>query len=118
MTDWQGVYLHNIAEELKNIRKILEKQQSIEVCEDCISRKWLFDKAECGFDKLGEDYDINHMLRDIKNAPSVVPTVRKNRQVERAEGEWLLDGRCSNCLQAPLTTHKTYCPNCGAKMKG
>lgn len=28
MTDWQGVYLHNIAEELKNIRKILEKQIS------------------------------------------------------------------------------------------
>lgn len=46
---------------------------TIEVSEDCISRKRLFDKAECGFDKLGEDYDINYMLRDIKNAPSVLP---------------------------------------------
>ena len=43
---------------------------TIEVSEDCISRKWLFDKAEFEFDKLGEDYDINLMLRDIKNAPS------------------------------------------------
>lgn len=31
-------------------------------------------------------------------------------------GRWLLDGRCSECLENPLTTHKTYCPGCGAKM--
>ena len=31
-------------------------------------------------------------------------------------GRWLLDGRCSECLENPLTTHKTYCPSCGAKM--
>lgn len=49
----------------------------IEVSEDCISRKWLFDKAESNFDELGEDYDINFMLRDIKNAPSVVPKLDK-----------------------------------------
>ena len=33
-------------------------------------------------------------------------------------GVWLLNGRCSNCLENPLTTHRTYCPNCGAKMDG
>ena len=31
-------------------------------------------------------------------------------------GRWLLDGRCSECLENPLTTHRTYCPNCGVKM--
>ena len=52
--------------------------------------------------------EIINLTSDI--APSVVPS--------RAEGEWLLDGRCSECLERPLTTHKNYCPNCGAKMKG
>ena len=33
-------------------------------------------------------------------------------------GRWLLDGSCSECLANPLTTHKKYCPNCGAKMDG
>ena len=77
--------------------EVIAKLPTIEVSEDCISREWLYNELA----KVTE-----------------VTTVRKNRQVERAEGEWLLDGRCSNCLQAPLTTHKTYCPNCGADMRG
>ena len=36
--------------------------------------------------------------------------------LERQQGRWLLDGRCSECLVAPLTSHKNFCPNCGAKM--
>lgn len=40
-------------------------------------------------------------------AADVVPVVH---------GRWLLDGRCSECLERPLTTHRNYCPNCGAKM--
>ena len=38
--------------------------------------------------------------------------------VEVVYAKWMLDGRCSNCLANPLTTHKTYCPNCGARMDG
>ena len=53
------------------IRMAIEHLPTVEVSEDCISRKWLFDKAKSEFDELGEDYDINLMLRDIKNAPSV-----------------------------------------------
>ena len=37
--------------------------------------------------------------------------------LERKRGKWLLDGRCSECLVAPLTSHKNYCPNCGADMR-
>jgi hypothetical protein len=35
---------------------------------------------------------------------------------EEKHGEWMLDGRCSECLENPLTTHRTFCPHCGAKM--
>lgn len=38
--------------------------------------------------------------------------------VEVKHGYWLLNGRCSECLANSLTTHKSYCPNCGAKMDG
>lgn len=37
---------------------------------------------------------------------------------EERHGSWLIDGRCSECLANPLTTHKNFCPNCGAKMYG
>lgn len=37
--------------------------------------------------------------------------------LERKQGKWLLGGRCSECLVAPLTSHKNYCPNCGADMR-
>ena len=47
----------------------------------------------------------------VKIAPAV-------DAVEVVYGKWLLGGRCSNCLANPLTTHKTYCPNCGARMDG
>ena len=41
----------------------------------------------------------------------------RSKYVVREKGEWLLDGRCSNCLENPLTTHKNFCPNCGADMR-
>lgn len=73
--EWQTLKPFGVTDTMiENLKWIVDRQPTIEVSEDCISRKWLFNKAECGFDKLGEDYDINHMLRDIKDAPSVVPT--------------------------------------------
>lgn len=35
---------------------------------------------------------------------------------EVRHGWWLQNGMCSECLEKPSTTHKSYCPNCGAKM--
>ena len=109
------MHLHDIAEELKNIREILERQQSIEVeedcsdyykgycaryedgcfhqCKDCISREWLVNNAE-----FISQYDKNMWvvpLSKLADAPSVVPS--------RAEGEWVDDPKnnaikyCSNC---------------------
>lgn len=63
-------------------------------CETCCAGKM---KGNC-VQKLMVDRLISHGV-----------TVQKH-------GRWLLDGRCSECLENPLTTHKTYCPSCGAKM--
>ena len=59
---------------------------------------------------------------------TVVGTSRKNRQVERAEGEWITapdsyEIICSKCECEAFSDYgeyiKTdYCPNCGAKLKG
>ena len=89
----------------ESVCKYIGSLPTIEVSEDCISREWLI-KA---LDNL-DWYDFDMFYKVVENAPSVVPS--------RAEGKWFLDGRCSECLASPLTSHKNYCPNCGAKMKG
>ena len=53
--------------------------------------------------------DNETLAKDIYNWVGNGVTVQKH-------GRWLLDGRCSECLENPLTTHKTYRPSCGAKM--
>ena len=98
MSGWQEMHLHDIAEELKNIREILERQQSIEVeedcsdyykgycaryedgcfhqCKDCISREWLVNNAE-----FISQYDKNMWvvpLSKLADAPSVVPTTEQS----------------------------------------
>ena len=55
------------------------------------------------------DQKIEELADDVMNIIAHGVTVQKH-------GRWLLDGRCSECLENPLTTHKTYCPSCGAKM--
>lgn len=115
---------NEIGEAMFHLHCVVSDLPTIEVSEDCISREWV--KGICEY-MLDEEM-LGHMLGHIEDAPSVVPTVRKNRQVERAEGEWIyIDEpiignpygryRCSECeLEEP---HKTdYCPNCGARMKG
>ena len=98
---------------------------TIEVSEDCISRKWLEENKQVVIhtnDEWGET-EINEYIywEDVENAPSVIPkrscyrcglredcedsTERKPR-----EGEWIIDdeeyGRiwqchCSNCKKDP-----------------
>ena len=97
----------------------------IEVSEDCISREYLEEqywqtlipKGMINTDvELGINIGIDKMHDVIKNAPSVVPSCQKNRQVERAEGEWVLsdiqcqedndDGNyayvCTNCKHTDI----------------
>ena len=48
---------------------------------------------------------------------TVLDSVPPVEALERKRGKWLLDGRCSECLVAPLTSHKNFCPNCGSDMR-
>mgnify|MGYP006897789811 CR=1 FL=1 len=57
---------------------------------------------------FNEDY-FSAIITMIDNIPTADVVYVKH-------GKWLLDGRCSECLVAPLTSHRNYCPNCGAKM--
>lgn len=83
----------------------------VEIGEDAISREYTL-KIINAMREVDKDNAVVYgkVYSQIKDAPSVIPQPK--------EGEWLLDGRCSECLVNPLTTHKNYCPNCGAKMKG
>lgn len=53
----------------------------------------------------GKIIDVH--IRDTDDVVKVFVPVR--------HGRWLLDGRCSECGANPLTTHRAYCPNCGAR---
>lgn len=97
-------------------------KKSVEVSKDCISRI-----PSIGTIATEEEYGLfGCRFRTVVKPPSVVPTVRKNRQVERAEGEWLhkrmphdsyhITGQCSICKERSRINN--YCPWCGAKMKG
>ena len=80
---------------------------------DLISRSALMAEYCGACDLIGEcwcDGDICPTGQMIKEIPAV-------DAVEVVRGEWMLDGRCSNCLANPLTTHKNFCPNCGADMR-
>ena len=59
--------------------------------------------------------DINLSCEKFETAIFKIPAADV---VPVRHGQWLLDGSCSECLANPLTTHKNYCPNCGAKMDG
>ena len=58
---------------------------------------------------VGKNFQKGFIEKIASNLIANGVTVQKH-------GRWLLDGRCSECLENPLTTHKTYCPSCGAKM--
>ena len=54
---------------------------------------------------------IADVLDSVCDDYTVLPTIEP-----RKKGKWLLDGRCSVCLEHILASHSNYCPNCGAQM--
>ena len=79
-------------------------------CKDCIHEDVCEKLCPRGLLPYQSDkYPAELFCKYFKNKADVV---------EVKHGEWLLDGRCSECLANPLTTHKSYCPNCGTKMDG
>ena len=113
------------------ICKAIESLPTIEVSEDCISRK---DTLKALNDMAVNIGNPKMLVREdamcvIDSQSSVVPSCQKNRQV--GEWKWKSQDICDNCgYEVPhlkrtvgdtvLMDSKdwSYCPNCGAKMKG
>lgn len=131
MSDWQGIYMHDIAEELKNIREILEKQATIEVSEDAISRAdaikafTLNSKGERIPFVDCDNFPVEFPLRYIVDTLAALPPA------DKPQGEWIAkDGvfYCSRCDNDSGLSEEdvdlyemslpNYCQDCGAKMKG
>ena len=105
--------------------KVLENVPSAqpEPCEDAVSRKAVYDAmVEKGQRsrryKLGEIWELNGT--EIREALDTVPSVTP----EQKRGKWI-NGYCSECgkhapFWAMATTYyeSSYCPNCGADMRG
>lgn len=134
--EWLEISIDNLINRIANL-------PTIEVSEDAISREWLikrfkdivehyemrikkakrygkkttYDTSEqIGYWK-DEIADCKYFIKEIENAPSVIPKPK--------EGEWMprhhqgvdkLICECSNCHTLHVITD--YCPNCGSRMKG
>ena len=87
---------------------------TIEVNEDCISRKALLKQIYADSEgKEGGYGDEWEFIDTINNLPSVVPS--------RATGKWQItineDYRCENCGLITSSYKANYCPYCGARME-
>ena len=110
--------------QIKLIARMIENLPTIEVSEDCISREYLLSKV---YDMDNDNLVVD--LKDIENAPSVVPIAEQPSMV----GEWIeredWNGDnyydCSICSESfvfidgtPSMNLYHYCPNCGSRMRG
>lgn len=84
-------------------------KQSVEVSKDAVSREYLFGKV---YDMDNDDLVVD--LKDIEDAPSVVPS--------RAEGEWtktdVATYRCSECGKIQIAddvNELNFCCCCGSR---
>ena len=78
---------------------------------NCVSRKMSeYIKREDALNCVN-GYFLTGLHKAIQNIPTA-------DVVERKRGKWLLDGRCSECFEHSLSSHRNYCPNCGADMRG
>lgn len=113
---------------------------TIEVSEDCISRKWLEEHKEViSYKNEWYETEIDECVfwKNIENAPSVLPKrpyyrcglredCEDSTERKPKEGEWYRQTtdhfdywECSECgIGVGLDDIKNYCPSCGAKMKG
>lgn len=94
---------------------------------DEVLKRWGLKFYAMGGDRLGPNGDeisfyVNGLLNEIQNAPTV----------ERPQGEWIEESseigalgikytwvRCNRCgWDNSLVIPKSFCPNCGADMRG
>lgn len=108
---------------------------------DLISREDLKNKLQKKCSYVEEDFDkgfnvgVQVAIEMLDNAPTVpLPDFKEGYKqaiidgktnFSRTQGEWLhpyksdIACECSNChIQMPITDYFSFCPNCGAEMKG
>ena len=90
MTSWQGASLESIANELKNIRELLEKQSTTEKSSMVGEWRSLTPPELIESGEIPETADYYHMCSECKNAARFI--------------SWNLPYK--------------FCPNCGADMRG
>ncbi len=111
----------NMGEQKEWLRMAIKALEQ-EPCEDAISRKALISHIENQSREWGEDYDVQQILGDIEDMPSVKPQEPKT-------GHWIDEGfyadghskhayRCSECDEHYIGYVGEYkrCPNCRVKM--
>lgn len=116
---------------------IFHKSETLEPCEDAISRKAVIDEIKQGYwdrelqsakdDPCVIDAMISWSINHIKNQPSVTPAEKVGRWVRWYEDvkyenfeEHIPHCKCSECqfmFDPYSASFMKYCPNCGAKME-
>ena len=129
--EWQTLKPFGVTDTMiENLKWIVDRQPTIEVSEDCISREWLEQEIEKFAMSLYKDEEywkgwneaLEAILAQIELAPSVVPQDHIGKSTEMV-GEWIDTGsgqECSVCgeIQYGYDSMRKFCANCGAKMKG
>ena len=119
---WKRLYAEHICEEKEGMETIEALQAAIkalqtEPCEDAISR-------QAAIEFLEKPLSECCMMEYLKSAPSVHPTQKVGRWIEKDgyDGDVYYD--CSACGNSWTTIDGTpwdngmnFCPNCGAKME-
>lgn len=103
---------------------IFHKSETLEPCEDCISRKAVTDlirKEWVKYVPMELDMSISFVLGKIDELPPVTPAEKTRHWIYSKAvntGE-IIFSECSACGHGESRCAKrmNYCPNCGAKMQ-
>jgi len=102
-----------------------------ELCEDCISRKGIIEKAYQEQEGMDEPYKDFGVMVDwlASKMPPVTPARKKGKWIpDDVEGWMIWKCHCSECNKYPnelidgteswwLCRYPAYCPDCGAEME-
>lgn len=119
-------WLERVKWHIHKAEELYEKYEyKKEPCEDAISRKVLLSHIENQSREWGEDYDVQQILGDIEDMPSVKPQEKTGHWITKIKSDlrgdmWPTNPKCSECGGEPYYSNTIYnykfCPYCGASM--
>ena len=111
LSDWQFGSQDDdrLWETIEKVINSIESLPTIEVSEDCISREYILGEAFMSdeYNRETKSFDLPVVsVRDIEDAPSVVPTTEQSSMV----GEWIVADDESILFTVPFTEWiKLFC---------